>query len=407
MKRVTKLAAIVFFAIFFTLPFTACNFHLCDFGEWTPTMLPTCTQAGLQTRACSQYDYSHVQTKPIPALGHDLTDWEITHNQETGENVYAKVCKREGCGYFETYTVPALPHEDIQISFGWNGGLMIEKDGSLWAWGRPQFEISGGSGPIKIKEDTKFAAASAGASHNLAIDIDGNLWAWGSNYSGVLGDGTNTDRSTPVQIKAGTKFSAVSAGCYHSLAIDIDGNLWAWGLVVGYLPGVGEATSSNVPIQIKEGTKFVSISASMCESHSFAIDVDGNLWAWGDNNYGQLGTGSSGFVDVPIIIKEGTRFAAVNAGRTHTLAIDVDGNLWAWGYGFHGELGDGRTGNESVSKVPVQIKEGTKFAAVAAGENHSLAIDTEGNLWGWGNNYEGSLATVQAVTAVNILPPCR
>jgi len=39
----------------------------------------------------------------------------------------------------------------------------------------------------------------------------------------------------------------------------------------------------------------------------------------------------------------------------------------------------------------VQIKSGTMFKSVSAGKFHSLAIDTAGNLWAWGENYYGQL----------------
>jgi hypothetical protein len=35
----------------------------------------------------------------------------------------------------------------------------------------------------------------------LALKSDGSIWACGLNFSGQLGDGTNTDRNTPVEIK--------------------------------------------------------------------------------------------------------------------------------------------------------------------------------------------------------------
>jgi len=42
-------------------------------------------------------------------------------------------------------------------------------------------------------------------------------------------------------------------------------------------------------------------------------------------------------------------------------------------------------------KTPVQIASGKKFAQVSAGETHTAALDSEGNLWTWGNNGFGQL----------------
>ncbi len=73
----------------------------------------------------------------------------------------------------------------------------------------------------------------------------------------------------------------------------------------------------------------------------------------------------------------------VAAGTDHNLALDKDGNLWAWGRNDHGQLGDGTTTN---SNVPKQIYRGHKFSKISAGNNCSAAIDTDGFLYGWGSN---------------------
>lgn len=72
----------------------------------------------------------------------------------------------------------------------------------------------------------------------------------------------------------------------------------------------------------------------------------------------------------------------VAAGTDHNLALDKDGNLWAWGRNDHGQLGDGTTTN---SNVPIQIKKGHKFKTISAGSSASAAIDINGNLWAWGS----------------------
>ncbi|MCL2848234.1 MAG: hypothetical protein FWE13_05795, partial [Firmicutes bacterium] len=78
------------------------------------------------------------------------------------------------------------------------------------------------------------------------------------------------------------------------------------------------------------------------------------------------------------------RWSYISAGRDHTLAIDTSGNLWAWGANWAGQLGNGtRIDRHS----PIQIMIGTTFSALSAGGSHSLAIDTSGNLWAWGENW--------------------
>ena len=48
--------------------------------------------------------------------------------------------------------------------------------------------------------DFQVSFIAAGYEHGIAIKSDGSLWAWGANSKGQPGDGTTTKRLSPVQI---------------------------------------------------------------------------------------------------------------------------------------------------------------------------------------------------------------
>lgn len=72
---------------------------------------------------------------------------------------------------------------------------------------------------------------------------------------------------------------------------------------------------------------------------------------------------------------------AIAAGDQHSLGLASDGTIWAWGRNTEGQVGDG-TGVDKASPVPVL----TDAIAVAAGMQHSLAVRTDGTVWAWGEN---------------------
>ncbi|MEG0298786.1 MAG: hypothetical protein RR609_04300, partial [Aurantimicrobium sp.] len=76
-----------------------------------------------------------------------------------------------------------------------------------------------------------FTSISVGYSHSLALGSNGKTYAWGANFSGQLGDGTNTNRNVPVlvQAPAGVTFTSISVGYSHSLALGSNGKTYAWG----------------------------------------------------------------------------------------------------------------------------------------------------------------------------------
>ena len=317
--------------------------------------------------------------------------------------------------------------QNATISGGGAHSLAIDENGQLWSWG---YNNSGqlGNGdttektiPIKVKEGTKFTSTSAGEYHSLAIDESGELWTWGANSYGQLGEETTLSISrTPLYVKNSreTKWVAVSAARYHSLAIDKTGQLWGWGNnefgQVGN--GAGAANDLLIPREILFGRKTVSVSAG--EYHSLAIDNEGYLYGWGLNSYYQVGEyqlntncGSNLSSGEPVIgplklgydtsTSEYKKFVSVAAGYNHSLAIDTEGYIWSWGSNQYGQLGYGNTEWTCKSGYKI-INPEIKFISISAGENYSLAIDETGQLWAWGYNGYGQLGNG---TTSNVFTP--
>lgn len=137
---------------------------------------------------------------------------------------------------------------------------------------------------------------------------------------------------------------------------------------------------------------FTQVSAG--KVHSLALDANGNAWAWGDNLYGQLGNAGDTDSSLPVAVSmpEGVTFTQVSAGDDHSLALDANGNAWAWGRNQDGQLGEGTTEGARVP-VPVGMPAGEVFTEVHAGGAHSLALAESGHAWAWGYNFSGQLGT--------------
>ena len=139
--------------------------------------------------------------------------------------------------------------------------------------------------------------------------------------------------------------------------------------------------------------------------HNLVIKADGSLWAWGNNYYGQLGNGESGSEKghaSPVKILDSV--AQVAAGENYTLAITTEGSLWAWGVNNYGQLGNGDSGYGKKQTFPVKIMDGV--TQVAAGLHHTLVIKNDGSLWAWGSNSNGQLGdgtTEKKTTPVKIM----
>lgn len=228
---------------------------------------------------------------------------------------------------------------------------------------------------------------STGAFHKAALQVDGTLWCWGFNSAGQLGDSTNLSSFVPKKIGSLTTWKKISTGASHTLALKTDGTLWAWGQNSDGRLGDGTYVNRNFPVQIGTSNNWVEISAG--QAHSLAIKSDGTLWAWGNNFRGQLGDPTIIFnTPTPTQIGNANNWQSISCGDQYSMAIKTNGALFGCGYNIFGQLGNGT--NIDLDSF-TQIDSSITWKKVSAGLSHTLAIKADGSLWAWGNNYYGCL----------------
>ncbi|HNY32549.1 MAG TPA: hypothetical protein PKO15_16805, partial [Fibrobacteria bacterium] len=132
----------------------------------------------------------------------------------------------------------------------------------------------------------------------------------------------------------------------------------------------------------------------------------GRVWSAGANDFGQLGNQESGARQagfVPVFWPRTVPVVAVAAGARHSLAMDSLGNVWAWGDNRQGQCGWPLTGPTGATFLmrPVQVVNAQdtsrRIVQIAAGDSASYAVTASGRLLSWGANVKRQLGRGAAI----------
>lgn len=98
-------------------------------------------------------------------------------------------------------------------------------------------------------------------------------------------------------------------------------------------------------------------------------------------------------------------FASIATGNNHTVAVDTSGNIWAWGNNDKGQLGLDPATTQYLDK-PTQItwigdENAVVYSSVYVTGDTTFALDNKGKLWAWGSN-DYNLITSESVDYTHV-----
>ena len=255
------------------------------------------------------------------------------------------------------------------------------------------------------------------------------VYAWGSNSGRVVApDSTESVIKTPRRIPFfdGKLLRDIQMDRNFAAAIDEHGNLLQWG--TAYAP------DTKVPVETLKGKNLTSLTLS--KDRIIALAKNGSVYSLPvsaeDQATGAKPTESSWipFVSTssrvayrdltPKDLARSERVTSIAGGLEHSLLLTSAGRVFSAAtasdsYPSRGQLGvpglswmTRPTGDFDQPHEITTLK-GFSVAAIAAGDRHSLALDSEGRLFTWGDNTSGQLgfdsgAETSAVDAPSLLP---
>lgn len=389
-----------------------------------------------------------VKTESTPMAGKTVVDFSISNEHTVAltsdGQIYAWGRNESGQLGNGTNTASTLPvavrtagtpfagKKAVQVvAGGWEGAhsLALGTDGTVYSWGR---NLNGQLGDQTTNDTTivTFAKINFNSSPTpplkaMAISEESSAevrWSTPifngtftiSDYviqyretgteawSEVTTSGSNTSKQITgltnekvYQFRVAAKTN-VGVGDYSSIVLAMPHKkptITSVTPVIGPTEGNQEVTINGTDFALKTN-KLNQVSA--CANCSIALSMDGKVFSWGSNQDGKLGDGNLGNannVNVPVAVKtegtpmKGKTISQISSGYVHNLALSMDGKVYAWGNNSDGQLGDGTINNRNV---PVAVKttgtdmDGKTIVQVSAGDEHTIALDAEGNIYEWG-----------------------
>ncbi len=324
----------------------------------------------------------------------------------------------------------------VQVSAGGSTMSARLEDGSVrtWGWrdyaGDGQRDTSGTRQGLNLAarntDGTRLASLtqlSSGNDYTTSLKADGTIWSWGGNTYGQIGRGYASSTVTelfpqPLRDAGGTVLGSwveVSAGWGHVLARRSDGTAWGWGYALSGRLGNNNSGSTALtrfvnPVQVL-GPGNVPLSGlariAARESTNMALATDGAVWIWGDGSRGRLGDGlrnTTALVARRLTDSAGIPIAGVArvaVGYDVGFVLRSDGTALCWGANDYGQCPSGGAG-ERLWPTLVQDATGGAFgriADIAAGQEVTAFLRTDGTVWMAGRNISGVLADPALVTS--------
>jgi hypothetical protein len=156
--------------------------------------------------------------------------------------------------------------------------------------------------------------------------------------------------------------------------------------VTGQPQSSGQLVNKSIQFfeQIPETCKVFQIAST--KVNSFILSYAGRIYSWGEMT-NALGRALEKRDDakIPKMIDQlrNVIIVSLSCGQDHVLALDSDGNVWSWGFNKYGQLGHGDAENKAL---PEKIDSLSNIVRISAGNNYSFAVSKFGNIYCWGDN---------------------
>lgn len=251
---------------------------------------------------------------------------------------------------------------------------------------------------------------AAGGMHTVCVSASGSVYTFGCNDEGALGRDTSEEGSemVPGKVVLEERVVQVSAGDSHTAALTDDGAVYLWGSfrdnngVIGLLEPMEKCT---LPVRVPMKQPVVKITSG--NDHLVMLTLGGDLFTSGCGEQGQLGRVAEFFANrggrkglsrllqpqlVKVRSKSKVHFTDSFCGAYFTLAVSTEGHVYGFGLSNYHQLG---TKTIDTCFTPEKLtcfkNSSTSWLGFSGGQHHTVCHDSDGRVYSLGRAEYGRL----------------
>jgi uncharacterized repeat protein (TIGR02543 family) len=308
----------------------------------------------------------------------------------------------------------------VELSVGVDFTGVLTSNGRVFMWGKNNFGQLGNAttvnSSIPIDITSRFNLDETDRIIQLVLSRDfagalsdtGRVFMWGANGSSQLGRGNDTRSNIPIEITnsfnlSDDKIIQLEVGDSFAGSISQKREVFTWGSNASGQLGDDTTWQKSLPVKITSRFNFQAnetINFFNLGSESVSLITSDRIFVWGKNNYGQLGLGHTTMMRTPIDLS--ARFTNLEStesvlkviiGNEHTIALTSEGKVYTWGRNDEGQIGNNSSGPYTQMLNLLLIPFDETIVDVGVSDKSSFALTSSGLLYVWGLNTDNNIST--------------
>ena len=369
-------------------------------------------------------------TRPVSSLISKKTQEKI-NEQKIKENRRLKKVYPEDDKDMPVYTYVSTNKNPVSRVFSWGTAC-------YGALGNPQLLHPQRKGqepktamhhPMRISDfemqKVKDVACGYGYSLFAVNDKNGHVYGCGINNQGQFGYHAEVPgkpfqiliKPVPLKLPIDTndRVKRMEAGQAHSVILTKNGQVLTLGSnaygqcgrpVINDEDYFNSKVIHSVKIPLDENDAIVDIECGI--NHSMFLSQNGKVYSCGWSADGQTGLNHYDNQETPELIKgeiEHEKIVKVACAADCVLALNDQGDVFGWGNSEYGQFSSVTQDQQVCSPVKLDLKEVGKVIDVASGGSICMVLNDQHDVWVWGFGILGQGPKVNFSTKPLLLPP--